>query len=341
MYRVNNAKVLICAALACVGVVAIALTQNAPSPISYTSNCSDPACAWCTNPNKRLTSIIIFGLDVVKHQADELQRALLAKSYTVTVARTLDALDVSRTSTLYILLMPHLVRHFPTHFILYQTVLWSELWPALPWGSVKGSSETSDFRQVLHASMDAWDFSKWNIEQYLKGSENRKSVVKQFPFVWFPHESVDSTLFRDIDVLFCGDAVENKQQIKTLAQLGVNITIARPTLANQDLDALFLRSKIVLNLPQDGLLEATRTMHALSLQTMVISEPAMDPKLQEDLSHAVVFASNMFNLSNTISFFLQHEVDRLQFTENAYAFAKERFNAEFFLSQTCLTEFMA
>ncbi len=340
MYRVSNAKVLVCAALACVGVVAIALTQKAPSATSHTSTCSNPTCAWwCTSPNKGLTSIVIFGLDVVQHQADELQRVLLAKGHTVTVARTLDALDVSKTSTLYILLMPHLVRHFPTHFILYQTVLWSELWSGLPWGSVQGSNETSDFRQVLHASMEAWDFTKWNIEHY---SENGKSVVKHVPFVWFPYESAASTLLRDIDVMFCGDAIGNKQQLKTLAQLGVNITIARPTLTNQDIDALFLRSKIVLNLQQgDGLLEATRTMHALSLQTMVISEPAMDPKLQEDLSHAVVFASSMFSLSNTISYFLQHEADRLKSTENAYAFAKERLNAEFFLSQTCVTEFMA
>jgi len=153
-------------------------------------------------------------------------------------------------------------------------------------------------------------------------------------------QSAALTLLRDIDVMFCGDAIGNKQQLKTLAQLGVNITIARPTLTNQDIDALFLRSKIVLQ-QGDGLLEATRTMHALSLQTMVISEPAMDPKLQEDLSHAVVFASSMFSLSNTISYFLQHEADRLKSTENAYAFAKERLNAEFFLSQTCVTEFMA
>jgi len=108
-------------------------------------------------------------------------------------------------------------------------------------------------------------------------------------------QSAALTLLRDIDVMFCGDAIGNKQQLKTLAQLGVNITIARPTLTNQDIDALFLRSKIVLQ-QGDGLLEATRTMHALSLQTMVISEPAMDPKLQEDLSHAVVFASSVQSL---------------------------------------------
>ncbi len=48
-----------------------------------------------------------------------------------------------------------------------------------------------------------------------------------------------------------------------------------------------------------------------------------------------------FSLCNTISYFLQHEADRLKFTENACAFAKERLNAEFFLSQTCVTEFMA
>ncbi len=242
-------------------------------------------------------------------------------------------LDTSFNDTLYILLAPQLVVSYPKHFIAYQVEQWGTTWITSPWGALQESDRPSSYQEVLGAALEVWDYSRWNIQHFGYPIRPRleRCQVKYVPFAWFPTTSCKTQSDRDIDVLFFG-GMNDKRQSKMLNELGVQVTHVAAQEA--ELDTYICRSKIVLNLHYyDGLLETSRVMHAISLKALVISEPPIDPNIQ-DFDPAVVFGYEVAHIANSILSYLGDDALRHRRVSVAYQYCKNKYALKAWLSDT-------
>ena len=284
-----------------------------------------------------ISSVVVFGVASVYHQASELTRTLQAQSCVAVKQVTgIGELDIHDNATLYILLTPQLVPLYPKLFIAYQVEQWGTTWLSRTWGSLDGSEQGSPYAEVFQAAVEVWDYNLWNIDQFDYPSGMQREHVRYMPFAWFPSVPEPSTDAREIDVLFFG-AMNDKRETKLsyIRERGVNITIV--TAQEAELDAFVLRAKIVLNLHYyDGLLETSRIMHAISLKALVISEPAKDPKSNADFAKAVIFEDDVGAITDSVVYYLKNDRQRQQVIETAYAYTREKFSLQPWLLRTCV-----
>ena len=285
---------------------------------------------------RNISSIVVFGVASVYHQAKELTRTLKQNCTQVVQISRLDDLDVLDDAALYILLTPQLVPVYPKSFIAYQVEQWGTGWISRSWGSLNESQPGNTYAEVFEAAVEVWDYNRWNIKHFKYPQGLRREHVKYVPFAWFPFVPVPATDARDIDVLFFG-AMNDKREAKLayLRDIGVNITIV--SAQEMELDAFVLRAKIVLNLHYyDGLLETSRIMHAISLKALVISEPAKDQQSNRDFAKALVFKNDVAAIADSVVYFLDNDGKRQEVIEQAYAYSRQKYPLQPWLSQTCV-----
>lgn len=286
---------------------------------------------------RNVSSIIVFGVASVYHQATELTRTLQEqKCAQVVQATSIDDLHVLDDAALYILLTPQLVPVYPKRFIAYQVEQWGTGWISRSWGSLNGSQPGNTYAEVFEAAVEVWDYNRWNIDHFEYPQGLRREHVKYVPFAWFPFVPVPATDARDIDVLFFG-AMNDKREVKLayLRDIGVNVTIV--SAQQVELNAFVLRAKIVLNLHYyDGLLETSRIMHAISLKALVISETAKDEQSNRDFAKALIFKNDVAAIADSVVYFLGNDRKRQEVVERAYAYTRRNYSLRPWLSQTCL-----
>lgn len=290
----------------------------------------------CGQDCDKISSVVVFGVASVYHQAKEITRTLQAQAVLARQVTRVDELETNDNTCLYILLTPQLVPLYPKYFIAYQVEQWGAEWMSRPWGLLKDHEQVSPYAEVFEAAVEVWDYNRWNIEHFEYPIGFNRNRVKYVPFAWFPSNKLPATDARDIDVLFFG-AMNQKREamLSGIGAIGVNITIV--TADEAELDAFVLRAKIVLNLHfYNGLLETSRVMHAISLKALVISEPTTDLESNNDFATSIVFDDGAAALANSILYFLEHDATRQEIIDRAYAAAQRKYALAQWLHPTCV-----
>lgn len=192
----------------------------------------------------------------------------------------------------------------PFHFGIYQ---WE------PWKS-------SSFRRrqdILKRAAFIWDYSTVNLEHY--GQFDLSVVPEYKPFLyahvswseWLPliesfkqlkktnsicpdiqyYGTSTSSVSKDIDVILIGSFTRQRLRVvRKIATLGLRVAFCTNGMWGDTLKEYIKKSTVMLNLHRVScnIMELARIMPAISLETVVISEPGQDKELDSILSTAIL-----------------------------------------------------
>lgn len=203
--------------------------------------------------------------------------------------------------------------YLPTRYIAYQ----------LEQTGNEHSWFSKQYLEKLVNAIEIWDYSIKNIQNLkaYQSDEHQFPPVKYVPMGFSPClKRITQNREKKYDILFYGSACPRRDRIiKALRAAKLRVYYGEYSLWGEERDRLISESRIVLNLHYypKPILETTRLIYLVGNGAFVISEPSLDPILDQDWSEYVIF-SEYDKLVKTCQYYLEHEEQREEFAKNAH-----------------------
>jgi glycosyltransferase involved in cell wall biosynthesis len=191
------------------------------------------------------------------------------------------------------------------------------------------------FGDYIYAMSNGWiDILAEYSEYYTQKYQKHKYPVKYVPWGTIPEWYANLNLDRDIDVLWMGELRTKRRKTlfhrirNELNQHNLKIYVAdndeNPFIFGDVRTSILNRSKITLNLlPQSFICNFPHRFHiAAPNRSLVVSEPLF-PHNSQYIAGVHYVAAPAEQIVDTILYYLEHEEERKQIVDNAYALTVE------------------